>query len=321
MEKFRNRENQGYFKKTRADRSLWRYMLGFEGKEYRAWTDEFKLHPAYFDSVEWECFKIVFKAISGDEKFNQSSEYLTYKELCEFDARNREKELFDVFKDHRRAEYLQWAQSYMALDSLISQRAITVVEAVMDNLCNELFDAFVAVGREEKVIEVKYAEQLIHEAKSAVIDDALSFTELDICENIYEHYVRALVGSMLEVPQFRKGMMEYAGLVKRQYKKKLVVKDDFKSESKEWFDNFFSNQMEAEKAESKDDVKVNAAITIQRLVRGRRGRAAVRKIVAKTFIKQYDAASRASYYVNLKTGESSWTRPLILKYIYKNSNW
>ena len=55
------------------------------------------------------------------------------------------------------------------------------------------------------------------------IDDALSWVEENVFEDIWAFFVPAMLNSMLEVPEFRKGMLEYAGMIKLGAKKKLLI--------------------------------------------------------------------------------------------------
>ena len=64
-----------------------------------------------------------------------------------------------------------------------------------------------------------------------------------------------------------------------------------------------------------------AAVSIQKRMRGVFGRNRMRKIFVKTFVKQLDPESKAFYYVNLITNETSWTRPKFFVRLFPNSKW
>ena len=55
-----------------------------------------------------------------------------------------------------------------------------------------------------------------------------------------------------------------------------------------------------------------AAVLIQKLLRARMARRAVRKVASGVFEKIYDPESNSYYYWNLKTNEPSWTKPRVL---------
>ncbi|CAK4690505.1 hypothetical protein LEN26_007394 [Aphanomyces euteiches] len=55
-----------------------------------------------------------------------------------------------------------------------------------------------------------------------------------------------------------------------------------------------------------------AATKLQGMFRSRLARRRLRDLIAQTYQKVFDAGSKISYYYNTKTGESHWTKPMLL---------
>ena len=53
-----------------------------------------------------------------------------------------------------------------------------------------------------------------------------------------------------------------------------------------------------------------AALHIQGVWRARKARKLLRKMIADVYVKKYDHDSKTFYYVNKKSGESFWKKPL-----------
>lgn len=322
LEFFKNREIDTFYHKTYAKRSAWRYMLGLEGKQYRGWTDEYKLNPLIFDGIEWECFMQVFRLLLNDKHFTSSGEYLAYQEIVAGEERLHNQALFKEFKVARLNLFLMWAREYKQIESAMARRAYQAVDMFMTAHISKLLDRACNLIVDDVTVEARHKEQRVHEAREMAIDEAISFAEIDILEDIYEHYTRALIKSMWAVQDYRKGMMEYAGWIKPVLKKKLLVRDiPTTSASRDWFENFFKETVEDEKKAMGPDKRSLASVLIQRRIRGVLGRKRARKEFATTFTKQLDQRSQAYYYMNNVTGETSWTRPRIMKVLYPKSNW
>ena len=129
-----------------------------------------------------------------------------------------------------------------------------------------------------------------------------------------------MLNAMLEVSEFRKGMLEYAGMIKLSMKKVLHVDLKRRNEGKEWFDNMFKQATQEEELirPLRPD---KAAIRIQRIVRGYRGRRNARVRFFEVYIKRFDPTTRSCYYLNTLTGETSWERPSLTALLFQNSTW
>jgi len=125
-------------------------------------------------------------------------------------------------------------------------------------------------------------------------------------------------------------MLEYSGLLKSKFKKKLTAMVEMNSgkalkASTEWFEEFVKQTVEVDRRFNKQTITTGShdskATCIQRRIRGVLGRNKVRKLFVKTFAKRLDAQSKAYYYVNLRTNVSSWTRPRFTERLFRGSKW
>ena len=57
----------------------------------------------------------------------------------------------------------------------------------------------------------------------------------------------------------------------------------------------------------------DAAAKIQGMFRSMKARQAVRNMLKKVIVQRYDSSTRQYYYLNTKTGESSWEQPKMLQ--------
>ena len=143
---------------------------------------------------------------------------------------------------------------------------------------------------------------------------------------IFDFYTRALLKAMWDVPDYRKGMLQYSGLIKTHMSKKMKVEIAAAStngkgqDGKQWLDNFF---LEASAAERKTipTGKDVAAILIQKRIRGYLARARVRKIFMHRYKKYFDKQSNRPYFYNVLTKDSSWTQPKLYRRLFGKVIW
>jgi len=146
-------------------------------------------------------------------------------------------------------------------------------------------------------------------------------------KQVFEHYVRAMLNTMLTHPECIEGMMEYAGMLKgvKKLKKHLEVvvqAPGGRRESANW-------QLEQLREAIKEDLAhmpldyMSAVRRVQTRARGMIGRNRMRKMFVEIFIKKFDATSGRCYYINssAKPPSVSWERPMFMRHIFPNSNW
>ena len=197
-----------------------------------------------------------------------------------------------------------------------------VADGVLDSVLGpELLEDTLTDCMVDELFARMDTRQRVHEYTTALLEDVVDWIEIDLFDELWDHYVPAMLNSMLEVDEFRQGMLEYAGmerikLKKRKGKQALPAK---KGEAHQWFDEMFKS---AQTGDPGIETKKAAAIRLlQAKVRSIQGRRRARKNWNATFSKQWDATHNACYYVNLKTQESSWEAPRIKKFLFPTSAW
>ena len=150
------------------------------------------------------------------------------------------------YLDFRKDFFANEARDYKLHDMRMFDYAAEIVEHNLENEVETLFDEICMIGREEKVVEViesfllflcnlaknttflifltfifkinifkmRYMEQCFHESQNMKLEDTLEWVEIDIYEEFWSFFVPHMLNKMLEVVDFKKGMMEYAGMVK-----------------------------------------------------------------------------------------------------------
>jgi hypothetical protein len=88
----------------------------------------------------------------------------------------------------------------------------------------------------------------------------------------------------------------------------------------EWFVDFYKGARKHEKG-AVPPGGATAVVTIQRHMRGVLGRKKARKVFMQVYVKMFDSYANAAFYQNTRTGEASWTRPLMTRHLYHKSNW
>lgn len=225
------------------------------------------------------------KLSRGMTVFEQSVEYQGYLDVLALEAANKQAVLREEYKILRMNKILEWALQCKHKEIAMAEKALEVTRAIEDAEVDRLLNYLLRTGVRIRQCEIMHDEQIPVEFEAALVEDCTSNAEESIIDDVYEYYVSALLVQMLEIPECRKGMLEYAGLLTGALKRKLLVDMSRQNEGKEWFDKFFNETQNAEKSEMELDV-VGAAVRIQKRVRGMIGRKAVRKLYAATFVKK-----------------------------------
>lgn len=253
--------------------------------------------------------------------FQRSPEYRQYLTCMVEDAAAKRDGFKNEYRIVRMNKFYAWGFEYKKLDIDIAERSAETVALVEETEVDRLLNRLVNRAVKEAVFEEMHAEQLVVEFEANLLEDACFWAEDDILEEIFNFYVPSLLKTMWDMPDLRKGMLEYAGLLQGTAKKKLLI--DLKKEknqAKEWFDKFMNDTLAEEKEKMPMDVET-AAKKLQRVVRGMRGRGLMRKLVAQNWVKMYDKESGYCYYANLRTGETQWDRPKLMAKLWPNSTY
>ena len=280
---------------ARATASFWRRILGLGGAPYLKWTDEYTISPDMFDMLEWHALMKLYHTLINDEMYFTSPEYVEYLAIVMNDDKAREEALIEDYKQYRLSEILRWATSFKQQELAMSAFAFEIVDMVFDKESDMLFISQGLIGASEVVDVVRHDEQKKHEALQLTVDEALDWVFFDTMDAIYEFFVPSMINCMLQLPELRKGLLQYSGLLKDKKSSKLLKQqpalnslDAKKAKEKEdaWFQPFFTAALDEESKSMPLEASV-AVTRIQKIVRGAQGRKLAKREFAGTFFKKY----------------------------------
>eukprot|EP01040_Poterioochromonas_malhamensis_P013118 gene13118-14400_t len=340
----------GFYHPTLKKLTTFQIIFGVQASSYTHWTAEKLLLPSIFQELEIVLFQQLYHQFRFDRGFLLSLDYYQYLTSIEKDAKQREEQLYQDYKQYRLNIIGNWAISFKQYENMISQKADLVLEQVIKNQIEEIYRPVEKRSVRERTTEKRNEEQSLYEENMLKIDEAIHYTADDCADFVFDYYVKALIKAMWEVPEYRKGMLQYSGYAKFKLKKKNDVMANYElmmsnkekvQESKEWFNQFFNSTSHREKSllpkdaasswkkqslkytsleEAKDSHHLSMTM-IQKRIRGLLGRKQAKKEFAKTFKKIYDPSSQQHYYYNTVTHESSWTAPNLFKKLYGKAVW
>lgn len=315
----KHKEHKGLYRLTRAQPGIIRNLLGVGGRDYHEFTTEGVLLPDIFLHLEWHCFLKIFHAAENNGKFYESAEYQTYQALKEIDREHRHEEYIQDYEKYRILKIRQWTRAFCDNERAMYHKATEIVEVFMKREIELIYKQIERNAVKERVKEVRHDQQRIHEGTTLLTEDVCFWTEDDVLESLYEHYTTSLINKMLEIPECRKGLLQYSGHLKTQ-SRHMHIENNTKIGKEEWFTEFFTEARNSEKGA----IPMNgakSAVVIQKRMRGVLGRKKAKKVFMQTYVKMFDSYANAAYYQNVRTGESSWTRPLMTRHLFKKANW
>lgn len=204
----------GLYRRTRAPPGFVRGLLGVAGPEYFEFTTEGVLPPDVFQHLEWHCFQVLFKAVDQDMRFKASAEHATYLQLLDEEREHRHEEFVKEYEKYRLMTIRQWTGSFCDHERAMYLKASEIVEVFMRREVEYLYKQTERTEVHRRRVEIRHAEQAAHEAEMLLTEDVCSWVEEDTLESVYAYYVGSLVDRMLEVPELRKGVLQYGGLMK-----------------------------------------------------------------------------------------------------------
>ena len=86
------------------------------------------------------------------------------------------------------------------------------------------------------MVEESYIEQCAHESENMKLEDTLEWVEIDLFEEFWWFFVPHMLDEMNKVVDFKKGMMEYAGMVKFSITKNKKIDLNKAKETQNWCD-------------------------------------------------------------------------------------
>ena len=315
----KHRDYQGLYRLAKAKPGLVRGLFGVSGQDYYEFTTEGVLLPGVFLNLEWHCFMTIFKTLESDSKFKSSPEYTTYLTLKEEDQAHKHEELIKDYEKYRLMKIQQWTRGFQVQERSMFDKAGEIVDVFMNREIEKIYRQVEKEQVRKRVAEIRHEQQSIHEATAMLAEDAFFWVEDNILDSLFDHYTTSLINKMLEIPECRKGLLQYSGFLKTQ-SRHMQIDHSVKTGKEEWFTEFYKNARKSEKGALPLD-SLKSVITIQRRVRGILQRKKVRKLFMKTYVKMYDPTANAAFYKNQKTGEVSWSRPAMTKHLYHKSNW
>jgi hypothetical protein len=345
----------GFYHETNKKLSTMQSLLHQKPSKYLEWTTSKLLLPTIFQDLELLLFQQLYSYYYKDKEFFMSNEFLNYLKILDDEQVQKNNELFKDYKHYRMNFISNWSISFKKYEQMIAHKADEALEIVIKSLIDEIYLPIERQTVQERKVEKRHEEQSHYERTMLFIDEGIHWTADDTADYVFDFYVDALLRSMWEIPEYRKGMMQYSGMAKFKLKKKNDVmanyekmksNKDKEKENKEWFTNFFSSTSTKEKSllpkeamvhskrysikgkntelerENSESFHDNAVTVIQKRMRGFIDRKKARIEFAKTFKKFYDSSAQKHYYFNTTTQESSWQPPSLFKKLYPNAkNW
>ena len=274
--------------------------------------------------VEWRRDRNI-PSVAGDPAYAAHGFYasdfiLRYRDAQKKSERTQKLTLFDDMVLTRKMSFKTFATEYKDRDTDTTKMAWRAVDEGFIPLVQSILNTFIAEETAMEIYRRSAMEQGKYEPLLAEAADAVDWAEIDLFEEFWNFYVPSMLMSMLSVDDFRRGMLEYAGVVKLDLKKTLQIDMSRKNEGKEWFEKFFS-QAEDMADEVGPTTDRSAAKKIQRIARGMLGRKKARQAFVSCFTKRYDPIEGVEYYTNEATGETSWVPPRIKKRLYPRAVW
>lgn len=203
--------------------------LGLGGQEglrigQRIWTTEFILLPNLFDAVEYACFGYLRRAFAQVEsRFQRSPVFVRFQEAQELAAQKTDQALREDFARMQRDLLKDWTRGYLAHEAKIIACANSACDAAMEEVLGHYFDRAAKIAVRQRAVEHRFVEQALHEERALLRDEACAWTEEAVLETTFDFYVRALLDAMWSEQSHRKGMLQYAGLLKISMRKSRGV--------------------------------------------------------------------------------------------------
>ena len=216
LKSVKGKDHQGLYRLVKSKPGLVRGLLRLSGQEYYEFTLDSVLPPDVFQHLEWHCFKVMFDAVEKDIRFKSSAEMLTYTELIEIDKERRKEDFIKDYEKYRLMTIQQWTRGFCDHERDLYNKATEIVDIFMKRQVEILYKQ---IEREEvnlRMKELRHTEQSEYEGTTLLVDDVTYWVEDSALDDLFEHYTVSLINKMLEVPDLRKGLLQYGGFLKAQ---------------------------------------------------------------------------------------------------------
>lgn len=320
LAKVEGRQFEGFYTLEHSDATGMRSLV--TKKTFEAWTVDNIVPGNVFDVLEWHIFLMLFKAV-GERAFETSHELQLYRDAVADTERLRREQLFEEFLSQREERNRKWTEEFMQADQERAKLAEVVMNVFLDKVAVRALEKLLDQAVGEAAHDAVYEQQKAYESTSMIADEAVWWMEGAAVEELYTFYSDVLVNSMWEMASFRKQLLDFSGLY---YSDEEACRDRLGNphtadrDDQRWFSNFLVAALAEEKG-SQPLAPDEAALRIQVRVRGMQGRKIARRKFVRRYGKRYDAANEAYYYEDMVTGEVSWYRPYITRFLLPNSTW
>jgi hypothetical protein len=241
----KQKEHKGLYRLTRAKPTILRGLFGVSGHEYFEFTTEGVMNPNAFARLEWHCFRKIFEIVEKDPHFKESAEYLTYLKSREEAQSQRHQEFIADYAKFRLMKVAQWARVFRSHEMLMVDKAAEAVDVFLKREVEKLYRQSEKAEVKRRVAEKRHVEQAQHEGAELLCEDVCYWSEDSILDFIFQYYTTSLIDKMLEIPECRKGLLQYSGFLKTQ-SRHLVVDTTYKAGKEEWFAEFLTNSRKKE---------------------------------------------------------------------------
>jgi hypothetical protein len=283
FEQVKYREYEGMYKMTHGRVTFFRRLFGMDGKPYEAWTTENMIFSDSFDEIEWSVFLSLYETALTSCFYETPLGQGFLSDEREIERRQQET-LLSLFEEYRSRNILYWTREFIRIEKKISERADELVSYLLEGEVNELWG-------EGEVVESKYAtflvmheEQRVHEERNLLAEDAVYWAMENTIDTISDYFIQTAIEGMWENPELRKQLLEFAGYLHKNPRSRLLVDMKAKNEGHEWFNKFMDRALQEERENLPLDSD-SAAIRIQRVWRGGRGRNVARRLFVSVFTK------------------------------------
>lgn len=208
----------GLYRTAKATAGFVRGLLGVSGQDYYEFTTEGVLPPDVFQHLEWHLFLTLFQAVEMDPegRFKNSAEYTTYCTLQEEERAHRQEEFVQDYARYRLLTIQQWTRGFCEQERAMYARAGEIVEVFMKREVDAIYKRIELEEVHRRRVELRHREQAVYEAETLLVEDVYYWVEDNVLNGVYEHYTTSLINKMLELPELRKGLLQYGGFLKAQ---------------------------------------------------------------------------------------------------------
>jgi hypothetical protein len=247
----------GFYHSTTKKLTTLQTLFHQKPSTYLEWTSKKLLLPTIFQDLELILFQQLYSYYYKDKEFFLSIEFLNYLKTLDDEIVNKNNDFFHDYQNYRLNIISNWSISFKQYELMISEKAEQVIEMITKTLIDEIYLPVEKMTVQERKIEKRHEEQSKYEKMMLICDESVHWVADNAAEYTFDFYANALLKSMWEIPEYRKGMLQYSGYAKFKLKKKNDVMNNYErmmsnkekqQENKEWFNNFFSSTSQREKS-------------------------------------------------------------------------